>query len=73
VIPDDSRAGMYRYCLRVSAADGIKAPFTSQTNPVCPTVGFTTIFSRSYCYRLVFADTDVKAFTYEFIVTLGYI
>ncbi len=29
---------MYRYCPPVSAADGIMAPFTSQTNPVSPTV-----------------------------------
>ena len=63
---------MYRYCLLVSAADGIKAPFTSQTNPVCPTVDFTALllFSRLHCYRLVFAKTDIKAFTSGIIVTL---
>ncbi|MEY3288232.1 MAG: hypothetical protein RLZZ419_474, partial [Pseudomonadota bacterium] len=29
---------MYRYCSLVSAADGITAPFTTQTSPVHPTV-----------------------------------
>ena len=53
---------MYHYYLLVSAADGITAPFTSQTSSVHPTVIFTTLltYSRLHYYRLVFADTDLK-------------
>ena len=41
---------MYRYCPLVSAADGIIAPFTSQTSPVCPTVIllFKTVIQASH-------------------------
>jgi len=34
---------IYRYFSLVPAADGLTAPFTSQANPVYPTVIFTTL------------------------------
>jgi hypothetical protein len=54
---------MYRYCPLVSAADGIIAPFTSQTSPVSPTVGlyFLKRLFRLHIVCLVFASCDFEA------------
>jgi len=57
---------VHRYCSRVSAADGIVAPFTSQTSPVYPTVVLLLYdYSRLHTDRLVFADCDVEVFTFK--------
>jgi len=55
---------MYRYCPLVSAADGIIAPFTSQTSPVSPTVVlyFLIGYSRPHTCCLVIAESEFEAF-----------
>jgi len=42
-ISDTVRSRRVSHYLQVSATDGIKAPFTSQTSPICPTVLYDAV------------------------------